>query len=53
MVPTVECDVVYVPITASFLRLDMELRANFQWDSNVHGNSELFWVFVEDADGDV
>uniref|UniRef100_A0A5S6QIL1 RNA helicase n=1 Tax=Trichuris muris TaxID=70415 RepID=A0A5S6QIL1_TRIMR len=38
-----------LPTTRSTLRIELTLTPDFQWDDNVHGASEAFWVFVEDV----
>ncbi|KAH9647075.1 DExH-box ATP-dependent RNA helicase DExH12 [Citrus sinensis] len=40
------------PITRTVLRVELTITPDFQWDDKVHGYVELFWVIVEDNDGD-
>ncbi|KAJ6676495.1 ATP-DEPENDENT RNA AND DNA HELICASE [Salix viminalis] len=40
------------PITRTVLRVELTITADFQWEDNVHGYVEPFWVIVEDNDGD-
>ena len=37
----------------STLQVELTVTPDFQWDEKVHGNSEAFWVFVEDVDSEV
>jgi pre-mRNA-splicing helicase BRR2 len=30
----------------------MTVTPDFLWDEKIHGNSEPFWVMVEDCDGE-
>lgn len=41
------------PITRSLLRIDLTITPDFRWDEKIHGASELFWVLVEDVDGEI
>jgi pre-mRNA-splicing helicase BRR2 len=52
-IPRLEVSAHVAPITRSLLRIDVTLTPDFVFDSKIHGGSENFWVFVEDADGDV
>ncbi|XP_065175302.1 U5 small nuclear ribonucleoprotein 200 kDa helicase-like [Sycon ciliatum] len=40
------------PITRSTLKVELTITPDFQWDEKIHGQSEGFWVFVEDVDGE-
>eukprot|EP00047_Mylnosiga_fluctuans_P022270 m.116969 g.116969 ORF g.116969 m.116969 type:complete len:2124 (+) comp9197_c0_seq4:160-6531(+) len=40
------------PITRSTLKVVLTITPDFQWEDKVHGNSEAFWVFVQDTDGE-
>ncbi|EAZ63248.2 RNA helicase-related protein required for pre-mRNA splicing [Scheffersomyces stipitis CBS 6054] len=40
------------PITSSLVRVQIEAIANWEWDYEIHGNSESFVVLVEDCDGE-
>uniref|UniRef100_A0A7E4UNZ2 U5 small nuclear ribonucleoprotein 200 kDa helicase n=1 Tax=Panagrellus redivivus TaxID=6233 RepID=A0A7E4UNZ2_PANRE len=52
-VPKVDLSTVIVPITRSTLKLELTITPEFQWDERVHGNSEGFWIFIEDVNGEV
>ncbi|EDS27065.1 activating signal cointegrator 1 complex subunit 3 [Culex quinquefasciatus] len=41
------------PITRSTLRVELTITPDFQWDEKVHGQSEAFWILVEDVDSEV
>ncbi|XP_048127007.1 DExH-box ATP-dependent RNA helicase DExH12-like [Rhodamnia argentea] len=40
-----------LPITRSVLRVELTITPDFQWEDEVHGYVEPFWVIVEDNDG--
>ena len=33
--------------------MELTITPDFQWDEKIHSNSEAFWIFVEDVDGDI
>lgn len=39
------------PLNAELVRLEVEVRSLFDWDSRLHGFGEPFWLWVEDMDG--
>ncbi|XP_041988787.1 putative U5 small nuclear ribonucleoprotein 200 kDa helicase [Aricia agestis] len=41
------------PVTRSTLRVELTITPDFQWDDKIHGQSEAFWILVEDVDGEV
>ena len=41
------------PITRSMLKVELKIDPEFQWDEKIHGNSEAFWIVVEDVDSKV
>lgn len=41
------------PITRSLMRMDLTITPDFQWDERYHGTSMIFWIMVEDVDGEV
>lgn len=41
------------PITRSLLRIDLTITPDFRWDEKIHGNTESFWIIVEDVDGEI
>ncbi|KAK4337016.1 hypothetical protein RND71_044196 [Anisodus tanguticus] len=48
--PKLEISAHIQPITRSILKIDLKIIPDFQWDEKVHGNSEGFWIIVEDID---
>lgn len=40
------------PLTASLLRIELEILPDWIWDSRLHGFSEQFAIFIEDTDGE-
>ncbi|UXI15487.1 Somatostatin receptor type 1 [Sarcoptes scabiei] len=53
MFPKLELSAHIQPITRSTLKLKLSIQPDFQWDERVHGNSQSFWILVEDVDGEV
>eukprot|EP00052_Salpingoeca_macrocollata_P008148 m.64806 g.64806 ORF g.64806 m.64806 type:complete len:2134 (+) comp16452_c0_seq1:64-6465(+) len=41
------------PITRSMLKVVLTITPDFQYEPNVHGKGENFWIFVLDVDGEV
>lgn len=39
------------PLTEDLLRVDVELERDFDWNENLHGGAEPFYVWIEDATG--
>lgn len=52
MVPRVHIDLRAYPISRSLLRLDVELTPDFEFNEQMHGRAVLFWLMVEDGDGE-
>lgn len=50
--PRVEVQANVQPMTRSMLRVELTITPNFEWDVDVHGLSESFWIMVEDCDGE-
>ena len=50
--PRVEVQAQAQPMTRSMLRVELTITPNFQWDDEVHGSAESFWIMVEDCDGE-
>jgi len=51
--PKLELAVHVQPITRSTLRVELTITPDFQWDDKIHGQSEAFWILVEDVDSEV
>ena len=47
------CFLFFSPPGRSTLQVELTVTPDFQWDEKVHGNSEAFWIFVEDVDSEV
>ncbi|KAF8320257.1 Sec63-domain-containing protein [Clavulina sp. PMI_390] len=41
------------PITRTLLRIDLVVTPDFRWDDKIHGSSQMFWIIVEDVDGEI
>lgn len=41
-----------LPVTRSLLKIDLSITPDFEYDSQVHEPSMLFWIVVEDVDGE-
>jgi pre-mRNA-splicing helicase BRR2 len=50
--PRVEIQAHVQPITRSMLKVELTITPNFEWDDDVHGGAESFWILVEDCDGE-
>lgn len=48
-VPRVEINAYAQPITRSSLRVDLTIKADFNWEDEFHGKEEPFWIFVLDC----
>lgn len=51
--PKLELSTHIQPITRSTLRVELTITPDFQWDEKVHGQSEGFWILIEDVDSEV
>ena len=50
MFPSLEMSVVVQPITRTVLRVELTVRADFQWHDRVHGMILPWWIWVQDAE---
>ncbi|KAI1488164.1 Sec63 Brl domain-containing protein [Biscogniauxia mediterranea] len=50
--PRVEIQAQAQPMTRSMLRVELTITPNFEWDDEIHGTAENFWILVEDCDGE-
>lgn len=50
--PRVEVQAQIQPLTRTMLRVELTITPNFEWDDEVHGQAESFWILVEDCDGE-
>ena len=51
--PRLQAQPYVLPLTRSCLKVELLVRADFAWDVRVHGSRQIFWVLVEDGDGDL
>lgn len=51
--PKLELSTHIQPITRATLRVELTITPDFQWDEKVHGQSEGFWILIEDVDSEV
>ncbi|XP_031639377.1 putative U5 small nuclear ribonucleoprotein 200 kDa helicase, partial [Contarinia nasturtii] len=51
--PKLELSTHIQPITRATLRVELTITPDFQWDEKVHGESEGFWILIEDVDSEV
>lgn len=52
MFPKLELSTHVLPITRSLLKVDLTITPDFQYDISIHDFSQLFWIIVEDTDGE-
>ncbi|OAL55703.1 Sec63-domain-containing protein [Pyrenochaeta sp. DS3sAY3a] len=50
--PRLQIEAIPRPLTRSLLRMELTVRPDFVWDTELHGTSEAFWILVEDCDGE-
>ena len=50
--PRLELQVHYQPVTASMLSMDIVITPNFEYVESVHGPAVVFWVMVQDVNGE-
>jgi pre-mRNA-splicing helicase BRR2 len=50
--PRVEIQAQVQPMTRSMLRVELTITPKFEWDDEVHGTAESFWIVAEDCDGE-
>ncbi|KZF25929.1 Sec63-domain-containing protein [Xylona heveae TC161] len=50
--PRLEVQAQVQPMTRSMLRVELTISPNFEWDDEIHGAAESFWIIVEDCDGE-
>lgn len=52
MFPKLSLDVHVLPITRGLLKVMLTITPDFQYDTNVHEAAQLFWILIEDGDGE-
>lgn len=50
--PRVDLQAHVLPLTRSLLKINVTITPDFQWDRDIHGATQAFWVIVEDVDGE-
>ncbi|KAI9731600.1 MAG: DEIH-box ATPase [Cirrosporium novae-zelandiae] len=50
--PRLEIQAQVQPMTRSMLRVELTITPNFEWDDSLHAGAEIFWIIVEDCDGE-
>ncbi|KAM7185458.1 pre-mRNA splicing helicase [Rhypophila sp. PSN 637] len=50
--PRVDLSAQVQPMTRSMLRVELVITPIFEWDAELHGQAESFWIVVEDCDGE-
>ena len=50
--PRLEVQAQVQPMTRSMLRVELTITPQFEWDDDIHGTSESFWIIAEDCDGE-
>lgn len=50
--PRLEVQAQVQPITRSMLRVDLTITPKFEWDDEIHGSAQSFWIIAEDCDGE-
>ncbi|KAH9270511.1 hypothetical protein BASA83_007323 [Batrachochytrium salamandrivorans] len=48
--PSLRMEATIAPITRTILRISLEITPDFIWHDRVHGNSEPWWIWVEDPE---
>jgi pre-mRNA-splicing helicase BRR2 len=52
MFPKLELNASISPITRSLLKIELSIKPDFQFDFNSHEFAQLFWIIIEDCDGE-
>ncbi|TVY81829.1 Pre-mRNA-splicing factor brr2 [Lachnellula suecica] len=50
--PRLEVQAQVQPMTRSMLRVELTISPKFEWDDEIHGAAESFWIIAEDCDGE-
>lgn len=50
--PRLELQAQVQPMTRSMLRVELTITPKFEWDEEIHGAAESFWIIAEDCDGE-
>ena len=52
MFPKLQLSALVQPISRILLKIDLTIVPDFQYDETIHGKSCLFWIIIEDNDGE-
>ncbi len=52
-VPWLQVAATCQPLTRDVLRVHLKLKANFKWNTAVHGQAEPWWIWIEDTETDL
>ncbi|RSH79448.1 DEIH-box ATPase [Apiotrichum porosum] len=50
--PRLDLQAHVLPLTRSLLKINVTITPDFQWDHDIHGHTQAFWIMVEDVDGE-
>lgn len=50
--PRLDLQAHVLPLTRSLLKINLVIQPDFQWDHDIHGHTQGFWIIVEDVDGE-
>jgi len=50
--PRLEVQAQVQPMTRTLLRMELTISPKFEWSEPLHGAAEVFWILVEDCDGE-
>lgn len=48
--PTLNIDTEIAPLNRDVLRIHLYITPDFRWDDKIHGNSESYWIWVENSE---
>lgn len=52
MFPKLVVNAHVLPLTRSLLQIDLSITPDFEFDNTVHEQTQVFWIIVEDVDGE-
>ncbi|KAL0221208.1 hypothetical protein RCL1_001062 [Eukaryota sp. TZLM3-RCL] len=52
-VPRLKIEASVQPLSRSTIRIDLSMIADFDWQDDVHGRAEPFWIIVSDSDDQI
>eukprot|EP01133_Synstelium_polycarpum_P001014 gene1014-1153_t len=51
--PKLDFDIEIQPITSTILKINLTILPYFQWSERIHGESQPFWIWVEDSENEM